>query len=583
MAQPAPYNRQNSFTLLAAESPSDPYTGADLDEEFNAIKVTLDEALTNLALIQRDDGDLANGSVGNDQLSSTVNLGLDPPTAWVTAHAYIVDQAVFNGALLYRCLVAHTSGTFATDLAAAKWLLVADFTAAALAPGAIGTTELANLAVTTAKLALLAVTPAQLATNAVTTSKITDANITTPKIADANVTLAKLASIATASFVGRNTAGTGVPEVLSATVSTAILNALVGDSGSGGTKGLVPAPSAGDAALGKRLTPAATWTYPWVLPPQGRLTPTTGVPAISTGVTAGPNVYYTPYVGNLVPIYDGTGFGLYTFAELTLALNATPHVSLGLYDVFVFLNSGVVTIGTGPIWTAGAVPGVIGSYVSAGSLTTGTAARGTGAASTEIQRVAGLWTNTNVMDLKNGSTTYSAIAAGKATYLGTIWIDATAAQISCLTAYGQNRKYGVWNAYNRVPIVLQAGDSGSAWAAYNTNTIRAANGTAANGLTVLCGLPEENVLASYSALVTAGASARTPTIGVGYNSTTAISGRKSAIIVAANLAADQLASYEPPPFIGLGAFISLQSGDGSATTVWTNGSAADELRAVWRG
>lgn len=44
--------------------------------------------------------------------------------AWVTATAYVVGDVVTNTALTYKCLVAHTSGTFATDLAAADWVLV---------------------------------------------------------------------------------------------------------------------------------------------------------------------------------------------------------------------------------------------------------------------------------------------------------------------------------------------------------------------------------------------------------------------------------------------------------------------------
>lgn len=43
---------------------------------------------------------------------------------------------------------------------------------------------------------------------------------------------------------------------------TADLIAMVGDSGSGGTKGLVPAPAAGDAAAGKFLKADGTWTAP---------------------------------------------------------------------------------------------------------------------------------------------------------------------------------------------------------------------------------------------------------------------------------------------------------------------------------
>lgn len=76
------------------------------------------------------------------------------------------------------------------------------------------------------------------------------------------VTNAKLANMATATFKGRTTAGTGDPEDLTVTQATALLNAVVGDSGSGGTKGLVPAPASGDAAAGKFLKADGTFAVP---------------------------------------------------------------------------------------------------------------------------------------------------------------------------------------------------------------------------------------------------------------------------------------------------------------------------------
>lgn len=42
---------------------------------------------------------------------------------WVTATAYALHDLVWSGGLGYRCISAHTSGTFATDLAAGKWVL----------------------------------------------------------------------------------------------------------------------------------------------------------------------------------------------------------------------------------------------------------------------------------------------------------------------------------------------------------------------------------------------------------------------------------------------------------------------------
>lgn len=76
------------------------------------------------------------------------------------------------------------------------------------------------------------------------------------------VTLGMMTTIATATFLGRTTASTGNVEALTATQATALLNAMVGDTGSGGTKGLVPAPGAGDAAAGKFLKADGSYAVP---------------------------------------------------------------------------------------------------------------------------------------------------------------------------------------------------------------------------------------------------------------------------------------------------------------------------------
>jgi len=72
-----------------------------------------------------------------------------------------------------------------------------------------------------------------------------------------SVTNAMLANVATATFKGRTTAGTDSPEDLTVTQATALLNVFVGDSGAGGTKGLVIAPGIGDS--GKYLRGDGTW------------------------------------------------------------------------------------------------------------------------------------------------------------------------------------------------------------------------------------------------------------------------------------------------------------------------------------
>lgn len=72
MTQPTPYARSFSFTDFAAAHPTDPLPGTSVDAELNAVAETLAETLANLALIQRDDTKLANGSVHPDALDADV-------------------------------------------------------------------------------------------------------------------------------------------------------------------------------------------------------------------------------------------------------------------------------------------------------------------------------------------------------------------------------------------------------------------------------------------------------------------------------------------------------------------------------
>jgi hypothetical protein len=57
-----------------------------------------------------------------------------------------------------------------------------------------------------------------------------------------------------------------------------MLNPMVGDSGSGGLKGLVPAPAPGAAAAGRYLKADGTWSVP----------PDSGITQLSGDITAGP-------------------------------------------------------------------------------------------------------------------------------------------------------------------------------------------------------------------------------------------------------------------------------------------------------
>jgi microcystin-dependent protein len=133
VAQPTAYNRAYNFRNFQALNPTVPLPADQVDLEFNRIKVSMDETQENLALIQRDDGQIANGAIGTDQLSEELEIGFTVPTKWATATNYVTSPSdtVFHELIFYRCLVSHVSGVFATDLAADKWEEIADFESAA--------------------------------------------------------------------------------------------------------------------------------------------------------------------------------------------------------------------------------------------------------------------------------------------------------------------------------------------------------------------------------------------------------------------------------------------------------------------
>lgn len=127
MTQPATYNRVTSFTTDQAVAPTTPLNGANVDAELNGIKTTLDQTLANLALIQRDDTQVANQTIGYNQLKPELSGVFHTPTAWVTGHDYTIYDSVFYQGVFYRSMTSHTSGVFATDLGNNNWQLVADY------------------------------------------------------------------------------------------------------------------------------------------------------------------------------------------------------------------------------------------------------------------------------------------------------------------------------------------------------------------------------------------------------------------------------------------------------------------------
>lgn len=306
--------------------------------------------------------------------------------------------------------------------------------------------------------------------------------------------------------------------------------------------------------------------------PQGYLTilpAASGGPVLgTTDVTAATTLYYSPFVGNQIPIWNGSSFSILAFAELSIGMTSSAQVASTIYDVCVFNNAGNPTGVITPAW---------------GTSTAGSGSRGSGAGTPQLTKQSGIWVNTVQISANNGTNTYT-VPALQCTYVGSIYIDATPGQVSAYRTYGQSRKFGVWNAYNRMPITLQAGDATPSWA-YNTATIRSSNASAANSLTTFTGLQEETIEVNFNQFISLAAANANAFIGIGVNSTTVFTGFNGTIQMsgaALTLFQMLVAHTTVEPGIGINTINALEKG--SATTTTYNGTNANMLlRANWRG
>lgn len=76
--------------------------------------------------------------------------------------------------------------------------------------------------------------------------------------------------------------------------------------------------------------------------PGGRLTLESGVPVSTTDQTAKTTIYYTPFVHNVINLWDGANWVPTEFTETSLALGTIT--SAKPYDVFGYLSGGALTL-----------------------------------------------------------------------------------------------------------------------------------------------------------------------------------------------------------------------------------------------
>lgn len=190
-------------------------------------------------------------------------------------------------------------------------------------------------------------------------------------------------------------------------------------------------------------------------PPQGRLTLQTATPVMTTTQSAKTTIYYSPYCGNLLLLYDGTNFAMSAFSELSVLTTDTTKspAAIGVNKVndwFVWNDAGTLRLGHGPDWTNDTTP--VGSGSRPG-----------------LTMVAGVWTNQAA--ITNGP------AINRGTYVGTTRSNASS-QLDWiyggLAAGGTAGFFGVANAYNRVDVRTLVADSTDSWT-YGSAIWRASN------------------------------------------------------------------------------------------------------------
>jgi hypothetical protein len=247
----------------------------------------------------------------------------------------------------------------------------------------------------------------------------------------------------------------------------------------------------------------------------GRLTLQSGVPVMTSSSTLAQTLYYAPYSGSSVPIYNGAVVQAYPFTSgatdavgLQLSLSDSPNWAANtVFDVFVALNAGSPALCTGPSWTNATTRATAGS----------------------IARYNGIWVNSSATALAcRTSSTVINVPQYQATYVGTIMTDAAQAGAVDYTfggaaSGGSPAVFGVWNYYNRVDVASAVTDNGASYT-YTGSFLgwRSARGSQGNRISFVVGLNEDALSVSYITRVGPVVATSYGLIGIGLDSTSSV-------------------------------------------------------------
>lgn len=314
-------------------------------------------------------------------------------------------------------------------------------------------------------------------------------------LANSAVTLTKMESRTTKRLIGRNTAGSGAPEEVTASQlldwigTPADGDILYRTAGAWNRLGI--------GTAGQVLTVASA--LPSWAPPTGtvfrrtqdfRLSLTTGNPFTQGDVAGASTLYAVPFCGNQIALYESSAWALYSSAEMSRSLSGLT--SGKNYDVFAYTSGGTLRIDLGPAWL---------DNIS----------RGSGAGTTELTTQDGVLVNSvSVTGAVSGHT----IAAKAGRYLGTIRTTGTS------TTQDAASKRFVWNHYHRRESALYCTDTTANWT-YASTTWRQARANAANQVECVIGWFGSRVDLMAFAVASVGSTTnQTASVAVGEDSTT---------------------------------------------------------------